>query len=151
MAVTVQDLVTQQRVRASRAAAIAGQITDMIDVGQLRSGERLPSVRQAARQHGVSKNTMAEAYGRLVASGLVEGRVGAGYFVTRAARPRSLRPRPDVAEALDLVSLLREQLEQHYDVRPGDGRQPRAWMEGSRLAPHLASAKASGTGRTIDQ
>jgi hypothetical protein len=48
-----------------------------------------------------------------------------------------------VTEAVDVVSLLREQLEQHYEVRVGDGRPPASWMEGSELGRHLRGALSS--------
>lgn len=97
-------------------------------------GQRLPSIRKAADEHGVSKNTMAEAYDRLVAAGLLEVRAGSGYYVVRRDRmPVGAAPQPHVSAAVDLVSLLREQLDKSYAVRPGDGRPPASWMEGSEL------------------
>jgi DNA-binding transcriptional MocR family regulator len=44
--------------------------------------------------------------------------------------------------AVDVVSMLREQLEQHYEVRVGDGRPPPSWMEGSEVGGHLKRAKS---------
>jgi DNA-binding transcriptional MocR family regulator len=136
---------------ATRVDAIVGTIAGMIESGLLKPGGRVASVRSAAVDHGVSKNTMAEAYDRLVASGALEARPGSGYFVTAAAaRSSPRRPRPDVAEALDLVSLLREQLDQRHAVRPGDGRPPPSWMEGSELGAHFGSMKwpRGGGGRS---
>ena len=68
-------------------------------------------------------------------------RPGSGYFVAAGIRPALDGPRPHVAEALDLVSLLREQLDQHYEVRPGDGRPPASWMEGSELSSQFNAMK----------
>ena len=135
---------------ATRVDTIVGTIAGMIEGGLLKPGERVASVRSAAVDHGVSKNTMAEAYDRLVASGALEARLGSGYFVTAAAaRSSRQQPRPDVAEALDLVSLLREQLDQRHAVRPGDGRPPPSWMEGSELGAHFGSMKwPRGGGRS---
>ncbi|WP_159998921.1 PLP-dependent aminotransferase family protein [Roseomonas sp. 18066] len=121
----------------SRVARIVARLSASIAAGTLRAGERIASVRQAARDQGVSKNTMAEAYDRLVAAGCLEARRGSGFFVT--AQPVAAVPqaKPHLAEALDLVSLLREQGEAHYALRPGDGRPPPAWMERSELAAHF--------------
>ena len=132
-----------ERRPATRVDAIVETISGMIEGGLLKPGERLASVRNAAGEHGVSKNTMAEAYDRLVAAGHLEARPSSGYFVTAPAGARSSRPQPrqDVAEALDLVSLLREQLDQHHEVRPGDGRPPPSWMEGSELGAHFGGMK----------
>lgn len=113
----------------------------MMGEGLLKPGERIASIRKAAIDAGVSKNTMADAYDRLVALGLLEARPGSGYMVTAAAQPSPRRPAAHVAEALDIVSLLREQLDQHYEVRPGDGRPPASWMEGSELSAQFEGMK----------
>ncbi len=125
----------------TRVDAIVDRVSRMIADGVLKPGERVASIREAAGDHAVSKNTMAEAYDRLVALGHLEGRPGSGYFVNAAPWPPSARPRPHVAEALDLVSLLREQLDQRYEVRPGDGRPPPSWMEGSELGAQFGGVK----------
>lgn len=123
----------------SKAGQMAGRLAAAVEEGRLRPGMRVASVRAAAREQGVSKNTVADAYERLVASGHLEARRGAGYFVTtQPLRPPSRRQ--EVDEALNLVSLLREQTEEHYIVRPGEGRPPPSWMEGSELARHLTQA-----------
>ncbi len=116
----------------------------LIDDGLLKPGERLRSIRAGAAEHGVSKNTMAEAYERLVALGYLEARRGAGYFVSRLARKSAQSPPPHVVEAVDIVSFLREQLEQHYEVRVGDGRPPPSWMEGPELGNLLRAGSRAG-------
>ncbi len=113
--------------------------------GGYQVGQRLPSVRQGAQHNGVTKNTMAEAYDRLVAQGLLEARVGSGYYVAQFAPARAPVARPHLADATDLVSLLREQLDQRYEVRPGDGRPPPSWMEASELRRHFTGFKTFGT------
>lgn len=123
--------------RPTRVDAIVEAIVALIDKGLLKAGTRIASVRRAAVEHGVSKNTMAEAYDRLVALGYLRSRLGAGYFVARTTRLEGRASPSDVAEALDLVSLLREQFDQHYEVRPGDGRPPPSWMENSELSTHF--------------
>lgn len=130
--------------RLSRADTIVQHVSGLLSAGAYKAGERLPSVRQAAREHGVSKNTMAEAYDRLVARGLLESRAGSGYYVAQFQPPRQVPPAAHVAAAFDVVSLLREQLDQHYEVRPGDGRPPPLWMEGSELKRYFSVFKAAG-------
>lgn len=51
-------------------------------LGQLSPGTRLPSTRQMANDLGVSRNTLMSAFDQLIAEGYVEGRVGAGTFVS---------------------------------------------------------------------
>ncbi|NDV11531.1 PLP-dependent aminotransferase family protein [Crenobacter caeni] len=63
------------------AEQLAAEITRRIETGGLRPGERLPSVREAARSRGISTFTVSDAYQRLTTRGLLVARRGAGYFV----------------------------------------------------------------------
>jgi DNA-binding transcriptional MocR family regulator len=131
--------------RIARAEQIARNIAQQVEQGHLAPGTRLGSVRQSAVEFGVSKNTMVEAYDRLVALGYLEPKRGSGFYVTRPRPKASTTIRPaHVSEAIDLVSLLREQLNQHYSVRVGDGRPPASWMEGSELGRHLRLSMRGG-------
>lgn len=47
------------------------------------AGTRLPSTRTLAAELGISRNTVSEAFAQLLAEGYVEGRPGAGTFVSR--------------------------------------------------------------------
>lgn len=130
----------------SRVSDIVEKITGQIDRGLLKTGDRLHSVRAGALEHGVSKNTMAEAYDRLVAMGRLDAKQGSGYYVARAAKPRAEPHPPHLAEAVDHVSLLREQLERHYSVRVGDGRPPPSWMERLEVGGHARLTRPVGGG-----
>lgn len=66
------------------AEGIAGSIRS----GVLARGERVPSVRDMARQRGVSVSTVTQAYRWLEDARLIEARPRSGYFV--AARPTAL-------------------------------------------------------------
>lgn len=129
----------------TRVGSIVETITGLIDGGLLKPGERLLSVRAGAEEYGVSKNTMAEAYDRLVAVGYLEAKRNSGYFVARTRRPPAAHRAPHVAEAVDFVSLLREQLVQNYTVRVGDGRPPAAWMERFDLGQPARRLQAAWT------
>jgi GntR family transcriptional regulator len=61
----------------------------LIATGQLRSGERLPSLRRLAEWAGVNLNTVRAVYDALEAEGLVVSRQGQGTFVVEgfAAAP----------------------------------------------------------------
>ncbi|WP_238384284.1 aminotransferase-like domain-containing protein [Teichococcus vastitatis] len=124
---------------ASKSDRIMAQVLGAVENGLLKPGSRIASIRTAALNQGVSKNTVADAYDRLVASGVLEVRRGAGYFVAQLPVRQQAR-RQDVMEALNLISLLREQTDHHYRLRPGEGRPPPSWMEESELARHLAQA-----------
>ncbi len=121
----------------TRVEQVVAGLSERIDRGLLRTGERLPSIRAAASGFAVSKNTVVEAYERLVASGRVESRPGSGFYVSGRSLAPAAAPDPVPVAALDSVWLLREQLDRHYDVRVGDGRPPPAWMESSEIGRHL--------------
>ncbi len=55
-----------------------------IQAGRLRPGERLPSTRQLARDLGVARNTVVNAYGQLIIEGYLAPTAGSG---TRVAAP----------------------------------------------------------------
>src|SRR5215207_5342787 len=99
--------------RGDLSARIYRQLLDAVLDGRLRPGERLAPTRELARRLDVSRNTVAVAYERLTAEGVLVGRVGAGTFVcaeplarTRArnapagggVRPRRLWRSPDEAD-----------------------------------------------------
>jgi DNA-binding transcriptional MocR family regulator len=121
-------------------AHVSGQIASSI----YRAGQKLPSVRKGAEQFGVSKNTMAEAYDRLVARGLAVARQGSGYYVSENRPAPGLVVRPDVTEATSIMSLLREQLDQNYHTRPGDGRPPPSWTEDADMRRVLRTGRNAG-------
>ena len=52
----------------------------------LRPGERLPSVRELARELAVNQNTILRVYERLCGEGLLEMRHGQGTFVAARAK-----------------------------------------------------------------
>lgn len=58
--------------------------------GTLRRGRRLPSTRAISEVLGISRGTVAAAFERLMANGLLEGRVGSGTYVAASASA----PRP---------------------------------------------------------
>ena len=73
------------RIERGSAVPISRQITDQIATlcasGSVAVGERLPSVRELARELAVNQNTILRVYERLCAEGLLEMRHGQGTFV----------------------------------------------------------------------
>lgn len=61
---------------------IIRQIQALIRHGQLRPGNALPSSRELSKQLGVSRNTVAEAYGHLLEEGYLYTRPAAGTFIS---------------------------------------------------------------------
>ncbi len=60
---------------------LARQITHLIQQGTYRAGERIPSVRQMAKQQGVSISSVLQAYLLLENQGIIEARPQSGYYV----------------------------------------------------------------------
>jgi GntR family transcriptional regulator len=65
---------------------IAEQIATHLAAGKLQAGERLPSVRELARELAVNQNTILRVYERLAGDGLLEMRHGQGTFVAEKSR-----------------------------------------------------------------
>ncbi len=55
---------------------------DMINVGKLKPGQKLPSIRRCAEELGISRTTAENAYLQLSADGFVVPKPGSGYYVT---------------------------------------------------------------------
>lgn len=56
-------------------------IIELIESGELLSGERLPTVRALASRLGVAANTVARSYRELEAAGVIETRGRQGSFI----------------------------------------------------------------------
>src|SRR5262245_49492273 len=67
------------------AAQVARELREAVRSGRLAQGTRLPSSRDLARDLGLSRGVVVEAYEQLVAEGFLESRVGVGTRV--AAQP----------------------------------------------------------------
>src|SRR5215469_4226249 len=70
---------------------VAQQIRELIRTGVLAPGCRLPTVRQLAADHGLTRLTVQSGYAELQTQGLIDSYVGRGTFV--AGRAQSLPTR----------------------------------------------------------
>lgn len=64
---------------------LAEQIAALCAAGRLQPGDRVPSVRELARELAVNQNTVLRVYERLTGEGLLERRHGQGTFVAKTA------------------------------------------------------------------
>ena len=121
--------------RAPLAEQIVKGIGRLVEERILRPGTRLPSIRQFAATHGVSKLTVVNAYDQLVASGFVQSRPGAGFFVNKPCRLEEPdEAEPQATRADDVFWLLRKQTNQNcFKYRPGSGWLPQSWQEENGL------------------
>jgi len=121
----------------TRTETVIDAVRMRIASGSLGKGERLPSIRRLAQQHGFSPSTIAEAYERLVADGTVHARPGSGYFVSGG---RSSAPVPGMRRdhAVDPFWVSRQALEADPAImQPGCGWLPESWMPLTALRQSL--------------
>lgn len=75
-----------------RFEQVADRIERDVRDGRLRPGERVPSVREATRQFGVSAGTAIAALRLLEDRGVIEPRPRSGHYVRALASPREAAP-----------------------------------------------------------
>ncbi|MBE6702724.1 MAG: PLP-dependent aminotransferase family protein [Ruminococcaceae bacterium] len=66
--------------------------------GAIAPGEKLPSKRRLAEHHGISINTVQNAYEQLIAEGYIESRERSGYYVSDLPTSLSSSALPPVGE-----------------------------------------------------
>ncbi|WNE97154.1 PLP-dependent aminotransferase family protein [Streptomyces luomodiensis] len=132
-------------------AALIRALRDAVRTGRLAPGTRLPSSRSLAADLGIARNTVADAYGELVAEGWLTARQGSGTRVARRVVPPE--PAPPRTPPAAAVADLRPAYDPRpaYDLRPGSpdvSAFPRsAWLSAARRALTAAPNDAFGYGR----
>ena len=119
---------------ASLPEQLAQWLAAQIHARTLAAGTRLPSVREAARRHGLSPSSVVAAYDQLQAQGLLEARAQRGYFVRE---PGQRSARSSAAQAvqrappLDAAAMVRSMFEHGGDkaASPGIGTLPPDWLD----------------------
>ena len=119
-------------------AGLESALRDAVRTGRLPRGARLPSSRALAVDLGIARNTVADAYGQLVAEGWLVARTGSGTRVADRAPAVEAAGSPAPAEVRRL----------RYDLRPGApdlAAFPRsAWLAAARRALSGAPFDALG-------
>ena len=78
-----------------RRLALYRSLRGLIESGQMRPGDKLPTTRDIAARFGISRGAAVAAYEMLVADGFAEARVGAGTYVAEAVplvQPATCQP-----------------------------------------------------------
>ncbi|MDI5971352.1 PLP-dependent aminotransferase family protein [Streptomyces sp. SL13] len=158
---------TGTRVRAGLENALRDAVRD----GRLAAGTRLPSSRTLAADLGIARNTVADAYGQLIAEGWLTARQGSGTRVApgrpgppdgprtrRSERPATVRPATQAnvttpsEQTLTRAGLMSfpQETRLPYDLRPGSpdlSSFPRsAWLAATRQALRRAPNDVFGYG-----
>lgn len=121
-----------------------------IRTGRLTPGTRLPSSRQLAKDLGIARNTVADAYGQLVAEGWLTARQGSGTVVADRLLPSSASTAPAHTASVHPGISLPEARKYRYDLTPGSpdvSTFPRSeWLAAARKALPAAPNDAFGYG-----
>lgn len=132
-------------------AALERALREAVRGGRLAPGSRLPSSRVLARDLGLARNTVADAYGQLVAEGWLTARQGSGTRVADRAAPSPAPPRrpPHRPAPEDPFAYAAPGgAPPAYDLRPGSpdlSLFPRAaWLAAARRALEAAPHRALG-------
>lgn len=110
----------EDEIELLRYERLAEDLSGIIVAGNLRPGERLPSVRRLSRERRLSVSTVLQALRQLEDRGLVEARPQSGYFVRHASARRaqpSVRSTPEEAVPVDVSQRLMRVLQ--TSVKPG--------------------------------
>ncbi|WP_088280969.1 FadR/GntR family transcriptional regulator [Ideonella sp. A 288] len=83
-------------VAESLSDRLATRLVAMIDTGQLKPGDRLPTEAQLSATHGVSRSVVREAVHRIKSRGLLLSRQGSGVFVAAQPEHKALQFDPAV-------------------------------------------------------
>ena len=119
---------------------VAVRISELIEHGTLRPGERVPSVRKCSEQQSVSIATVMQAYRLLEDRGVIEARPQSGYYVR--TRRWSPPPEPDMSRpALRPVKIRASEL--ILEVVKA-GRNPNLVRFGATLPSKVAASSSSG-------
>jgi GntR family transcriptional regulator len=104
---------------------IALQVKGAVARGELAEGDKLPSVRELAREVSLNPNTVIRAYTCLEQEGIIYRRQGAGCFITGATSRLNLG-----ARRRQLSALMRRSVTEAYhlgfsadDIRKALGRE----------------------------
>ncbi|WP_459710337.1 aminotransferase-like domain-containing protein [Paraburkholderia sp. 2C] len=138
--------------RTSLALQLAGELETRISTGALPPGARLPSIRQLASDHQISRFCVVEAYERLVAQGLARSRHGSGFYVADdPARQRvdHARARSTLADEASL-----QILQQFNPAGPmlklSSGFVPEAWRDIDGIAHAIGLARRGDAANLTD-
>ena len=114
---------------ASLVEQLVARVQADIDWRVLLPGARLPSIRDFAKQCGVSRHSVVAAYDRLVARGSVTSRPGSGFYVAQHGRTELALGAP-APRRFEVAWLIRQVLEDGSDIlKVGGPWLPDDWLD----------------------
>lgn len=112
-------------------------IKDAIGRGDIKPGQRLPSIRKLCASHDLSYHTVVSAYERLEIQGFISASQGRGFFVEAQAGKLSAARRLEPLEAVEhgnMGAFWRIFHGDAYSMKLGCGWLPPAWRDTQALA-----------------
>ncbi len=133
------SLTVSQKSDQPLADQIVAGVKRQIDERHLRPGTKLPSIRNFAESHNVSRFTVVEAYDRLVAMGYLQSRRGAGFYTAPAPAAATHPARSDNHKRNEqLVWLVRRLLEADENTLLAGGPWlPNSWLDEGGIRQNL--------------
>lgn len=133
--------------QGGRTEAVMSAVRRKLAGRALMPGERLPSIRGLAASMAVSPSTVAEAYDRLVADGVIRSRPGSGFYATDGLAPLALADiGPRLDRAIDPLWVSRQSLDATSDrAKPGCGWLPADWMPTGAIRRAMRGLARTGT------
>lgn len=116
---------------------LVSAIKDAIGRGEIKPGQRLPSIRKLCATHDLSYHTVVSAYERLEINGFISASQGRGFFVeAQASKPlAAIRLEPlEAADRGNLNAFWRIFHGDAYSMKLGCGWLPPTWRDTQALA-----------------
>ncbi|BCJ56281.1 GntR family transcriptional regulator [Actinoplanes sp. NBRC 14428] len=126
------------------ARGIAAAVSRLVTAGELPTGARLPTVRDVARELGVSPTTVSEAWRSLARAGAIQTRGRSGSYVAAPVLPRRRLRYAQLGAGLGPVAHDYSTGVPDYDLLPsmtgalrriGDARLTTSYLEAAVLPP----------------
>lgn len=126
-------------------------IRDWIERHGAADGRRLPSIRRLSAAHGISRNTVIEAYEQLVAHGWIRSKPGSGFFVAAGATRGLSKPGVKTADLEDLTGEMWRLFQADKgDLKLGCGWLPGHWRESDDLTHAIRQVARQGDASLFD-
>jgi DNA-binding transcriptional regulator YhcF (GntR family) len=75
------DIQFEENLPIPKYRQIIDAIQQKIKAGELRKGDKIPSLNQFCKQYGLSQDTILMAYNELKSKGIITSQVGKGYYI----------------------------------------------------------------------
>lgn len=138
--------------KRTKIDAVVDHIKTQIENKSLSQGAKLLSVRQMANRMNYSISTVVEAYSRLVSLGIIDAKMGSGYYIAYQSNPIPIiQAITQYDRDVDPLWISRQSLDTPSDViKAGSGWLPLAWMPEQVIRGALKTVSKSAINTLVD-